>query len=1050
MKRCRRLFKGLSHRVGKSENVRHHCFRTFSTRTEQFLSQIPATEIASSVDDTVVKKGKNGNKVGRMVRLNVKIDNSSQRNEIEAKLEEFQAFVKKAACGGLKGESSSEGGISSSQNQQPLLVQAAQIRELLLLLNQREMGIERLKNGHSMGVAQSRHNKIWNCYLSACAHQGDPVAAVAGFERMLMSTTAMTASTETNDIDPRNHHDHHHKGLINPASSEAYIHVMEAFASVGDKQGAEDWFRKRLSANYRASDPRACNAILHAYLRSKDIEKTHRWMRRMEQMRVSPDLTSYNLLLYRCSITGAVDHAERLLAKAKQEGLQPEYETYRNLVGAFIKAGGEANVGKAERMLEEMAQTGFSDAIDEDIVIRRKIIEAYAHCKRLDDAEKALQTLLERGDKPTRKLYSAIVFQAAKSRDVDRVKRLLTHPSCSLGVGPDHLVTEHVYCVVMAMYAQMGAFDDAEEVLQSMDEIGVTTEKGLKAIVEVCAICERWKEATAYMEEMKARDKVYPCSNTYRHVLLACAKRGAYEAAEQIFHDMKESGIPYEKIHFSLVRQACLVAGLGEVESSKWTRLIEQHEAELAAHTDLQHSSILLESYSGEDAAGGAATIDKGDAVLQQQVQQQRQNDSSDEGTRRLNTKLGMYALKGDWKSVDSILSIMRAEKRMPEVHALACLVRGSRTIARAEHYLNWIIASKIKPTKEMWAAILKTCNEKNDSKRAVSWLKRMGSILRRDGSGFIANSNSEILLSAITAFARLKNLKAIEQCIARLESITMSNLQAVHYQHIIVAYMEANALEQALGWHARMHEKGFRMDEDYSGVAGGGKGGGGGGGGGGASEAARGGRSGRRVGGSCSGYHQLIEMCILRNDHKGLKAWLSEMKTHWVSLASQELLALIADFYVSPSSSSSSPSSSSSSPSSSSSSSFPSPEMAARILSSPNIADLELRGMNETSKGRKMEYQAIEKVIQAFLNNGNVRKAEHWLHEMARRGLNADAKIYAMFLNGMFGGDIFGLDKALKASGECARSADWWVDRMRRDNVAFADVVSEMKKKRK
>jgi len=105
---------------------------------------------------------------------------------------------------------------------------------------------------------------------------------------------------------------------------------------------------------------------------------------------------------------------------------------------------------------------------------------------------------------------------------------------------------------------------------------------------------------------------------------------------------------------------------------------------------------------------------------------------------------------------------------------------------------------------------------------------------------------------------------------------------------------------------------------------------------------------------------------------------------------------------------------------------------------------------MNETSKGRKMEYRAIEKLIQAFLNNGSIKQAEHWLHEMARRGLNADAKIYAMFLDGMFGGDIFGLDKALRASGECARSADWWVDRMRRDNVAFADVVNEMKAKRK
>ncbi|OIV89284.1 hypothetical protein TanjilG_23744 [Lupinus angustifolius] len=135
-------------------------------------------------------------------------------------------------------------------------------------------------------------------------------------------------------------------------------------------------------------------SLIRAYGRSRFSEDALIVYKEMKEKGMDMNTHLYNTLLAMCADLGYADEAFEIFEDMRSSGTcQPDSWTFSSLITIYSCSG---NVSEAERMLNEMIESGF----DPTIFVLTSLVQCYGKAKRTDDVVKTFNQLMDLGINP--------------------------------------------------------------------------------------------------------------------------------------------------------------------------------------------------------------------------------------------------------------------------------------------------------------------------------------------------------------------------------------------------------------------------------------------------------------------------------------------------------------------------------------------------------------------------------------------------------------------------------------------------------------------------
>lgn len=149
------------------------------------------------------------------------------------------------------------------------------------------------------------------------------------------------------------------------------------------------------------------NILIDIYFRKNDIVKAEKIFERMKEFNVSPDQTSYDLMIRGFSLTRNLAKAEALLRQAIEEKKNIKIDSFNSLINAYCKT---KYVEKAEEILDLIIQADKKPNADSFNPLIRK------YCKfDIDRAEEFFHRMLNQQINPDEITYISLILGFCKN-----------------------------------------------------------------------------------------------------------------------------------------------------------------------------------------------------------------------------------------------------------------------------------------------------------------------------------------------------------------------------------------------------------------------------------------------------------------------------------------------------------------------------------------------------------------------------------------------------------------------------------------------------------
>ncbi|XP_074572326.1 uncharacterized protein LOC141828842 [Curcuma longa] len=275
--------------------------------------------------------------------------------------------------------------------------------------------------------------------------------------------------------------------------------------------------------------------------------------RRADWLALLDRIKEKNALLY-------IKVAELLL---NEESFEANVRDYSKLIDAYSK---EDRIEDAERILKLMDERG----IKRDVIVSLILLHMYSKQGNLDAAKQAFESMKSEGLKPDSKAYSSMISVYLKA-DLPRTAEKLVREMEAANVKP----TKEMYMELLKAFAERGEIDGAQRMTTTMQLSGIQpTLESFTLLVEAYRQANDPDNARSYFDHMM-NSGYKPDDRCTASMIAAYAKQNLLDKALDLLLTLEKDGFQR-----GIATDAVLVDWFGKLQ------LVEEAEATLQKITE--------------------------------------------------------------------------------------------------------------------------------------------------------------------------------------------------------------------------------------------------------------------------------------------------------------------------------------------------------------------------------------------------------------------------------------------------------------------------------
>ncbi|XWS50380.1 hypothetical protein CRYUN_Cryun12cG0083100 [Craigia yunnanensis] len=267
-----------------------------------------------------------------------------------------------------------------------------------------------------------------------------------------------------------------------------------------------------------------------------------------DSRRVFQRMEDHNVMSWTAIITGYVQcggrdkEAVELFCKMMESPIAPNHFTFSSV----LKACGNLSDSRiGEQFYAHAVKHGFAS----DDCVGNSLISMYARSGRMDNAQKAFESLFEKNLVS----YNTIVDAYAKNLDYEGAFELF-HEITETGIE----VNAFTFASLLSGASNIGAIGKGKQIHARLLKSGVQSHQRIfNALISMYARCGHIEAAFQVFNKMDDRNVI-----SWTSMITGFAKHGFANRALEIFHKMLEAGIRPNEITYIAVLSACSHAGL--------------------------------------------------------------------------------------------------------------------------------------------------------------------------------------------------------------------------------------------------------------------------------------------------------------------------------------------------------------------------------------------------------------------------------------------------------------------------------------------------------
>ncbi|KAK8537185.1 hypothetical protein V6N13_042133 [Hibiscus sabdariffa] len=267
-----------------------------------------------------------------------------------------------------------------------------------------------------------------------------------------------------------------------------------------------------------------------------------------DSRRVFDRMEKHNVMSWTAIITGYMQcggrdvEAIELFCKMIEGPVPPNHFTFSSVLKA---CGNLSDSRTGEQFYSQAVKHGFAT----DDCVGNSLISMYARSGRMDDAQKAFESLFEKNLVS----YNTIVDAYAKNLDSEGAFELF-HEIADSGVE----VNAFTFTSLLSGASNIGAIGKGEQIHARLLKSGFQSNRCVcNALISMYARCGHIEASFQVFNKMGDRNVI-----SWTSMITGFAKHGFATRALEIYHEMLEAGIRPNEITYIAVLSACSHAGL--------------------------------------------------------------------------------------------------------------------------------------------------------------------------------------------------------------------------------------------------------------------------------------------------------------------------------------------------------------------------------------------------------------------------------------------------------------------------------------------------------
>ncbi|RAL53767.1 hypothetical protein DM860_004238 [Cuscuta australis] len=205
---------------------------------------------------------------------------------------------------------------------------------------------------------------------------------------------------------------------LNSPNMFAYRAIIDACGLCGDFLKSRAIYKELISQG-ATPNTYVFNSLMN--VNACDLSYTLSQYRKMKELCITADMTSYNILLKSCCLAGRVDLAKNIYKDVKSleltGALKLDVFTYSTLIKVFADA-------KMWQMALEIKQDMISAGVTPNVITWSSLISACANSGLVDQAIQLFKEMLQAGCKPSAKCCNSVLHACVEAYQYDRAFRL--------------------------------------------------------------------------------------------------------------------------------------------------------------------------------------------------------------------------------------------------------------------------------------------------------------------------------------------------------------------------------------------------------------------------------------------------------------------------------------------------------------------------------------------------------------------------------------------------------------------------------------------------
>ncbi|XP_006659996.3 pentatricopeptide repeat-containing protein At1g80880, mitochondrial [Oryza brachyantha] len=308
-------------------------------------------------------------------------------------------------------------------------------------------------------------------------------------------------------------------------TSRAMVIVMERYAAANEVKKAIRTFDAMEKFKTEA-DQTAFYSLLRALCKNKNIEDAEELL--LVRKKFFPLTTEgFNIILDGwCNIITDIAEAKRVWREMSNYCITPDGTSYILMVSCFAKVG---NLFDTLRVYDEMKNRGWIPSI----AVYNSLIYVLTKENCMKDAQNIFTKIVDEGLQPNVETYNSMIVPLCESRDLDKARMVLEDMMLK-GIVPTILTYN--------TFLRQESIDETMILLRKMkqDRCGPKSDTFLMLIDRFFQLNEPGN-ALKLWNEMKRYDITPSCSH-YMSVIQGLIKQGCMERALEYYDEMKENG----------------------------------------------------------------------------------------------------------------------------------------------------------------------------------------------------------------------------------------------------------------------------------------------------------------------------------------------------------------------------------------------------------------------------------------------------------------------------------------------------------------------------